>query len=721
MNERLVVEDEFSILASSVAADLPKVVLKQGEAFLVSDRRGNFPSQLPGELGFYVEGTRFLDCLELRIDGVAPLLLHSSVSEDNCQILVGLTNAPVHREGKAVAAQGSLSIERRITLYENQLVQTVSAENFLLEPLEVTVELLFGADFADVFEVRGSRRPARGVMLEAEVTGASIRLGYRGRDGFIRRTRLDFEPHPEELREGRAVFRLRLQSRQAAHLAVTVTAEGEEVGPRGLTLGEATGRIRGERVEREKLGSRIQTSHELFSSWLDRSQRDLQMLTTQTPQGPVPYAGIPWYVAPFGRDSLITALQILPFHPDVAAGTLRYLAHHQATGEDPFTDAEPGKILHEFRRGEMANCREIPFLPYYGSADTTPLFLILLAETFDWTGDRKLLEELWPAARKALAWIETRADMDGDGYVKYQTRSPRGLSNQGWKDSHDAIFHATGDLARPPISVVEVQGYCYAAFEGAARLAEVLGERATPARLRDRARGLRRRFNEDFWLPNEEYFALALDAKKRPCRVVTSNPGHCLWTRIAEPERARAVAARLLAEDMFSGWGVRTLSSQEIRYSPMSYHNGSVWPHDNAIVAAGLKRYGLEDAFSMVTTALFESSFYFERSRLPELFCGFPRVPYYGPTAYPVACSPQAWAAGVPFQLVGVMLGLEPDGAGNRLTLMNPILPSWLQWIELQNLRVGAATVDLVVARGRQHAAVEVTERQGKVELVVHQ
>jgi glycogen debranching enzyme len=450
---------------------------------------------------------------------------------------------------------------------------------------------------------------------------------------------------------------------------------------------------------------------------VERSRRDLHLLLTQTPDGFVPYAGIPWYVAPFGRDAIITALQVLPFEPAIAAGTLRFLARHVGRVDEAFTEQEPGRIMHELRRGEMANCREIPFIPYYGTVDASPLFLVLLAEYWKWTADLAFARELWPTAERVLGWMLQAADAHG-GYLAYARRSPRGLVNQGWKDSHDAIMHADGRLAESPIALAEVQGYQYAALLAAAELAEALGVGGGGG-LQERARRLHDRFEADFWLPDEAYYALALDRDRRPCRVIASNAGHLLWTRIVSASRANIVARRLMADDMFSGWGVRTLANGERLYNPMSYHNGSVWPHDTAIAAVGMQRYGLRDPFITLSTALFEAVLQFESMRMPELFCGFARVDGYGPTHYPVACAPQAWASGVVFMLIDAMLGLVPEAAENRLTLNRPRLPPWLAWIELRDVRLRSSRLTLRASQGQDGAAVEMLSRQGDTELVV--
>ena len=711
----VLVGEQYYILASEVAADLPKLVLKHDEAFLVTNRRGDLPNLPHTEFGFYVDGTRVLRRLELKLQGHRPLVLSAGASEDAVQVAIDLTNPDVALGPNVLLPGRSLRIARRLTVHAGRLHQQLLVEAFTREPHDISLTLHFAADFVDVFEVRGHPREHRGRILPPVVDGSSVRLAYRGLDNVTRTTTLSFSPAPDRLDETEAAYQLTLAPGGRAELTLVADAASPMEQP-APGYGEA---VRRRRAVAERLGgAEVRSNHDLFEVWVQRSRRDLQLLLTETSEGFVPYAGIPWYVAPFGRDALITALQVLPFEPAIAAGTLRFLARHVGRVDDAFTDQEPGKIIHELRRGEMAACREIPFIPYYGSVDAAPLFLILLAEYWKWTADVALARALWPTAERVLDWMVRSADTGG-GYLTYARRSPRGLVNQGWKDSHDAIMHASGHLAEPPIALAEVQGYQYAALRAAADLAEALsvGDRA-PA-LRERARRLRDRFEADFWLPDEAYYALALDRAGQPCRVITSNAGHLLWTRIVSESRAHIVARRLMADDMFTGWGVRTLASGERLYNPMSYHNGSVWPHDTAIAAVGMRRYGLVDPFLTLSTGLFEAVLQFENMRMPELFCGFMRVDGYGPTQYPVACAPQAWAAGVVFMLIGAMLGLSPDAADNQLTLNRTRLPGWLSWIELRGLQLRSSRLTLRASQGQTGAAIEMLSRDGDAELVV--
>jgi glycogen debranching enzyme len=715
----LLVGDRYYILASSVAADLPKIVLKHDDAFLVADRRGNIPF-LPGsEFGFYVDDTRFLRRLELRLGHQQSLLLTAGVSEETLEGVIELTNPDLLEDGRVVLPRHTLRLSRTLTLYGQQLSQTLMLESFAPEPVQLLMVWEFGADFADVFEVRGFRRARRGVELSPDCQRDTVELPYRGVDGVIRTTRLTFDPPPARLGEESAEYLLELPASGRLDITVTVTARTEPSPGPVLSPTDASERRRQAIGEFRRQTVALQADHELFNRWIERSWGDLRLLVTDTADGMMPYAGIPWYVAPFGRDSLFVALQTLPFLPAVARGTLRYLAHYQARTDDAFTDQEPGKILHEYRRGELAACREIPFVPYYGTVDATPLFLILLGEYVRWTADLDLARELWPAAERALAWLERLGAPSDDGYLWYRRRSPVGLDNQGWKDSHDSIMHATGELAKGPIALVEAQAYRYAALLAVADVAESIGRGAFAPGLRTRAGRLRERFENDFWMEDQRFYALALDGEHRPCRVVSSNPGHALWAGIASETRARAVAEQLMAPHMLTGWGVRTLSSRERLYNPMSYHNGSVWPHDTAIAALGMRRYGLQEPLLALATGLFQAVLNFDGLRMPELFCGFAQRPGQGPIRYPVACSPQAWSAGVVFHLVAGMLGLTPQARENRLMLDRPCLPTWLRWIEVGGIQLAGSRVSLRVSQGRDGAAVELVGREGDVELIV--
>ncbi|HZC45244.1 MAG TPA: amylo-alpha-1,6-glucosidase, partial [Candidatus Acidoferrum sp.] len=463
----------------------------------------------------------------------------------------------------------------------------------------------------------------------------------------------------------------------------------------------------------------ISASNNEFASMVGRAAVDLTSLVSQDDHGAFIMAGVPWFATIFGRDSIITALSILPFHPDIAARTLRTLARFQGTTVDEARDEQPGKIVHEIRHGEMAATGEVPFGRYYGSVDATPLFLWLYGRCVESSGDLDLAGELWPNVERAIAWIEQSGDLDGDGYVKYMRKTPRGLANQGWKDSFDAIFHSNGELARPPIALAEVQGYVYAACISVASAAVRLGHGAVADRLRARASALKQSFERDFWLEREGMIALALDADKQPCRVMTSNGAHCLATGLVDGDRAAAMCKRLLADDMYSGWGIRTLSRNEKRYNPMSYHNGSVWPHDNAIAALGLARAGDQTGAVKVLEGLFHASEQLNTSSLPELFCGFRRETGLGPVPYPVACYPQAWSAASIFMILQAMLGIRVLGFERRVVFDTHLIPSWLDWLRIDGLKVGDGRLSFVLRRSPNGAAIEVMEKTPGVRVEV--
>jgi glycogen debranching enzyme len=719
-SDDILIGEHYYILASGVAAELPKLVLKHDEAFLVADHRGDFPN-LPGsEFGLYAYGTRYLSQCEVRVHRQRPLVLNAGVSEDGLHAAIDLTNPDVPLSASVVLPGRALRVRRDLTLYASQLYQVLTVESFVLGLHDLLVTFAFAADFVDLFEVRGHPRERRGETLEPLHDGANVRLRYRGLDGSTRVTTLTFEPPPEIIDGASAQYRLSVAPGERREIRVVASATTDDLpAPRVLSLTEAEARRRApvERLNADAAG--LRASHDLFDHWMARSRRDLHLLVTETSDGFLPYAGIPWYVAPFGRDAIITSLQVLPFEPAIAAGTLRFLGRYIGAVDDAFTDQQPGKILHEYRLGEMAACHEVPFIPYYGSADATPLYVMLFAEYVRWTNDLALAHELWPAMEQAVRWIIAAGDAQGRGYVAYERRSPKGLLNQGWKDSHDAIMHASGKMADAPIALAEVQGYQYAALLGAAEIAAMLGRSARMPDLLERARRLQERFEADFWMPDEAFYALALDGDAQPCRVISSNPLHLMWTGLIGHERARIITERVMQDDMFTGWGLRTLSSREQLYNPMSYHNGSVWPHDTAIAATGMRRFNLEAPFLTLTSSIFEAVLQFEQLRMPELFCGFPRTAGYAPTRYPVACSPQAWSAGVVFQLVAAMLGLTPAAGATHLTLNRPRLPGWLDWLEVRNLRIGTARLTLRVSKGQQGAAVELLSREGDCELIV--
>jgi glycogen debranching enzyme len=732
------VEEHFYIRATASQVDFQTRVLKDGDTFAVFDRYGDVRPLGLGEQGLYHEGTRHLSRSVLRIGSDRPLFLSSTMREDNALLAVDLTNPDLVVGGDVVVPRGVIHLFRGLFLRGGTCHERLRIRNYGLEPHEIAFSLQFDADFEDIFEVRGIERPRRGVRLADRITDAGVVLAYRGLDGVERRTRIEASPAPLELSGSEMWFKAWLDRGQEAVFHVTVACEQdvashETPSPDGGRNAAAHGQpVEAARTyddvfrqvdaatEARRAGAGgVTTSNEQFNDLVNRSLADLVLMVTDTPDGPYPYAGVPWFSTVFGRDGILTALSCLWLYPDLARGVISHLAATQAEGFVQEQDAEPGKILHESRRGEMAALGEIPFGRYYGTVDATPLFVVLAGAYVRQTGDAAFAERLWPHVERALSWIAGPGDPDGDGFVEYARRSEHGLVHQGWKDSQDSVFHADGTPAEAPIALCEVQGYVHAAKLEAAGLASLLGDTARAEALRGDAETLRDRFREAFWCPELGTFALALDGGKRRCEVRTSNAGHCLFTGMAGPEEAAAVARTLLGEDSFSGWGVRTLSSREVRYNPMSYHNGSVWPHDNAIVAAGLARCGFRDEALRILAGLLDASVFLELHRLPELFCGFPRRKGEGPTRYPVACSPQAWASAAPFLILPECLGLAIDGAERRLSLERPRLPEFLQRVELTGIRVGAGTVDVQLERGADGVAVYVPRRDPGIDVVV--
>jgi glycogen debranching enzyme len=719
----------YHILAASSPADERTRVLKQGDTFAVFDHYGDIKPGGLGEEGLYHEGTRYLSCLLLEMEGGRPFFLNSTVRDENDQLAVALTNPDLLTGGKIRAPLGTLHLALKKFLWQRAFYQQLRIRNHGLQTVETTLTLHFLADFADIFEVRGLKRTKRGSDLPPEVTGEQVMLGYRGLDDVIRRTLLRFEPRPSLLTASSARLDLSLRPQQEVVFVVTAACLGGQgsatssVPPASCLLTPVFEDARAQsQAELERASSwscHVRTSNGQINAWVNRALSDLHMLTTDLPTGPYPYAGVPWFNTPFGRDGIITALECLWLRPALACGVLAYLAGTQATEFIPEQDAEPGKILHETRSGEMAVLKEMPFGRYYGSVDATPLFVLLAGAYFERTGDRDFVASLWPHVEAALHWLDRYGDADGDGFVEYQRRSRDGLIHQGWKDSDDAIFHADGTLAAGPIALCEVQGYVYAARRAAASLASELGHTERSLELSSQAEAIRVRFEEAFWCDELSTYALALDGDKRPCRIRTSNAGHCLFTGIASAERARRVARTLLSAESFSGWGVRTVAASESRYNPMGYHMGSVWPHDNALIARGLARYGLGEKALQIWTGLFEAGMYFDLHRMPELFCGFAQEPGEGPVLYPVACSPQAWAAASVFLLLQACLGLEINGPLREIYFTNPLLPASLGELRIHNLEVAGAKVDLLLARHEHDVGVNVLRREGDVRVLV--
>lgn len=714
-------EPDYVIAASASQIETTPRTLKHDDTFAVFDAHGDAVPGLASNHGLFHRDTRHLSHFFLTIEGVRPLLLSSTVRDDNATLTCDLTNPDLGAaEGVAEILHDLIHIRRSRFLYRAAMHECLSVHNFDVTPRRITLAFSFSADFADLFEVRGATRRRRGTLHPPQISGESVRLDYSGLDGRLRSTVLRFEPVPDELTGGRAVYHLDLPPGATRVLFVEARCDGHpaEESPQSafrhaLRQSRATLRARTARA------AQVVSSNQHFNDALRRASSDLNILVTDTPEGAYPYAGVPWFSTVFGRDALITAFETLWMDPAIARGVLLHLAANQAERIDPAADAEPGKILHEVRFGEMAELGEVPFRRYFGSVDSTPLFVMLAGAYIERTGDLATARRLWPALTAALRWITDHGDRDGDGFVEYGRMRGDGLVNQGWKDSHDSVFHEDGTLARGPIALVEVQGYVYAAWRAAAAIAGRLGLGDDAMVFENRAQVLRDAFDAAFFDPALGTYVLALDGEKRPCRVRTSNAGHTLFTGIAFPARAEAVAAQLMANTSFSGWGVRTLATTEARYNPMSYHNGSVWPHDNAIIAMGLARYGFRTEVARIFEGLFRAAIYFDLRRLPELFCGFARQRSRGPVSYPVACAPQAWAAAAPLALLEATLGLGFDAAGRRVTFDRPRLPDFLDSLVLRGLTLNDASIDVKIQRAGTSAALSVLQRRGVLGLNV--
>jgi glycogen debranching enzyme len=656
-------------------------ILKRDDTFAIFDGLGDIDSASPQPLGLFRDDTRFLSHFKLRIGQGDLLLVNATVDDDNLMLNVDLTSA-----------QGSIRILRTRFLWNATLYERLQIQNSERSVLEQSLIVEFDADFVDLFELRGVKRRRRGRLQPARVLHTSVELDYEGLDGQVRQTAILFETSPAALNHSRARYDLRINPNESCYLIFSIRCASDTSV---LRYDEAAAQLAAEVRQAKESEPEIFAENPQFNAWFNRARADLRMMLTRTPHGLYPYAGLPWYNTAFGRDGIITALECLWFDPSIARGVLAFLAATQANEENPERDAQPGKILHEARAGEMAALGEVPFGRYYGSIDATPLFVILAGAYHQRTGNTAFIESIWPNIERALFWIDNFADADGDGFYEYVSKSPRGLTNQGWKDSPEAVFYQDGTLAEPPIALCEVQAYVYGAKRSAVELARILENNALAKTLEREAEALRRRFGEIFWCEELSTYGLGLDGRKRLCRVRASNAGHCLFAGIATEERARRVVATLMDESSFSGWGIRTVAATEARFDPKSYHNGSVWPHDNALIASGFARYGFFGEAKTIFSALFDVAKFFA-FRLPELFCGFPRKFGEGPLVYPAACSPQTWASCAVFLLLQSCLGLKVDKHDQEIVLTGSQFPSFLSGLTVKPLAAaGDRTADL--------------------------
>ncbi|MBT3363539.1 MAG: amylo-alpha-1,6-glucosidase [Chloroflexi bacterium] len=722
-------------------------VLKENEIMMSTNNMGDIPGGRR-HFGLYYHDMRYLSVFNLTVNGQEPRLLSSS-SEQNYVCDIQMANPTMKLSNGMVAMARSISIRRSRYIKDgfHELISFYNHNSFTV-PIELTLEV--GSDFFDIFEVRGLERESRGKIEKPSFKDSRLNLSYAGLDDIKRRTEIIFDTVPTKvdyeddvqsfeitstflpdatevvtrnmLRPpgASASWELSLEPGKTVYFSYHMLLhEGDKKLPKVESFNEGLAYLKESYADWHKSCTSIETDNELFNKLINRSSKDLRLLMESTPQGLVPAAGIPWFDCILGRDSLITSLQTLMLNPQIAVNTLRYLAKHQGSKVDPLHEEEPGKIMEEIRQGELANLEEIPHALFYGCVETTPLFLMLFAETMKWLDDDKLFADLLPAVKAGLAWLDSYSDTNG-GYLHYDSKTTGGVGDLGWKDIHNVISYPDGTLVQPPVALVEIQGYAYRAMVDMAELLERRGESDAAVKLAQRASKLKDGFNRDFWLSDTHFFAQGLDRGGKAVPSMSSSPGHGLYCGIIDEEKARYVANRLTGRDLACGWGVRNMSSREFKFNPMSYRNGSIWPYDNSLVVAGMKRYGYHWEAEQITSQLFHASSYFNYGRLPELFCGFSQDidGHTSPPAYPVSCAPQAWSAGAAILLCQSMLGLSVDAPCKRIYL-NPMLPNWLRYAEVKNLQIGKDTIDLSFERRGETTRFEITENNARVEVII--
>lgn len=700
-NETFVKHNQkYYILANSTYVDDITRILNFGDSFAIFDRWGDANPIGKNLQGIYYKGTRYLNEIKLSMNGMRPFLLSSTIRNKNELISVDLTNPLLTINPGNDISHGNIHINRNMFLQEGLFYERIECTNHSLSIAEFTLELECDADFKDIFEIRGTNRKKVGTQKEPYLSSPDVlSFEYVGLDNIPRRTNIKVSPKPHQVNNKKAIYGVSLQPAAKFQLDIIIGMEENDEHRTYLSFDEAFRHLEKHTNQfNDKIGV-ISTSDEKFNEWIVRSNYDLMSLLAPTPFGAYPYAGVPWFNTPFGRDGIITALFTLWIAPFIAKGVLEYLAHHQATTVDPFSDAEPGKILHESRFGEMANCKEIPFLKYYGSVDSTPLFIVLAGRYLKRTADFGLIQNIYPQLENAILWLENYADVDGDGFYEYIRKEKSGLYNQGWKDSGDSISHQDGTLANLPIALCEVQAYVIEAYRQMSYISEQLGKTVQASYYQSKSDQIFKQFNERFWSDELKTFVLALDENKKPCMVKASNVGHALFCNAVDERYAKDIMKLLMSDKMFTGWGIRTLATDEVRYNPMSYHNGSVWPFDTAIAAAGLAKYGFSQQAATIMTGLFETSQFVELNRLPELFCGFEKRVGEGPTAYPVACSPQAWSVASIYMLIQSILNIEIDALEKTIHLNFPMLPEYLDDMMISHIPLNDDTLTFKLKR----------------------
>jgi glycogen debranching enzyme len=698
-------------------------VIRENDLTLVTLPNGDIPMASNFGYGLYYHDCRFLSGYTLTINGKL-LTEILSKAQSGFESAVILTNPDIEDNNGNFIDKETLSIGRDIAI-PGCVIETITIRNFNMSKVSLDLTLNFKSDFKDIFTVRGLTEGVDGQILPIRYDEGSntLYIPYMGKDEHYRVTKIEFDPPPSKVDGGSCIFSIRIKPRGVQKIMLAIFVQDKPPG-KHATRRPVVGTkktLRG--IEKSyyvpyKRHFDFLTDNNLFNKIILRSLSDLRMLYMGLNGSKFHSAGVPWYDTLFGRDCIIAAIQIMPYHAESAPGTMKLLAEYQGRADNDWRDEEPGKILHELRTGEKANLNKIPQTPYYGTVDATSLFLILLAEYTDWTGDLGLFKELLPNVDAAIAWIDRYSRLEGSEFTFYTSRSSRGLYNHGWKDSWDAIMHSDGSLAKHPVALAEVQGYVYMAKKRMSPLYGLIGRSEEATKLNADAEKLKKEFNDKFWIGDKKFFAMALDSDGI-CDVISSNPGHCLWSGIVDEKYAKRLADRLFKDDMFTGWGIRTLSSDELRYNPLGYHIGTVWPHDNSLIAMGLKKYNLWDRLTELFTGMYDAASVFPLYRLPELFSGFKRGKYNMPVKYPVACSPQAWSAGtIPYMLIAA-LGLTPDALNERLLLVKPHLPPWLNKVNITDLRIGKASVNMEFRREESGTLVNVVNKQGDIDVFI--
>ncbi|MFZ0391490.1 MAG: glycogen debranching N-terminal domain-containing protein [Calditrichia bacterium] len=719
---------------SSVTSSIAEaVVIKNDNLFFLSQRNGAVP--LPGNhaLGLYYHDCRYLNGYQIKLADQHPEPLIST-AEDGYEAVFELTfSGMVTREGHHLSSEDlGVKLVRTVHGETLGLYDFISFRNFTHKEVTFQTAVSFQSSFDDVYTIRGlTQKFMEEKSWSATWKNNTVCFEYIGKDDVNRRLEICFDPEPKTMDELTVYFDIHLKPQETRNLQIDFFISEHPVSEKISTPSYSRQEIEKVREElaesnREWMNSNMKIdSNSLFlNKVVERSLNDLFVLRSHLDGEHYYAAGVPWFVTLFGRDSLITALQTLAFNPDIAAQTLRVLSRFQGKKEDGWTEEEPGKILHELRAGEMARSGQIPHIPYYGTVDATPLFLILMGYHAEWTGSMELFKELKDNVTAALKWIDEYGDKNKDGYIDYDSPKNGGLINKVWKDSGNAIVNEKGEIAEPPITTIETQAYVYLAKTLISNLFRRNGDEQIANRLQEEAADLKKRFNSDFWLADSGFYAMGLQGNGKPLRVVSSNPGHALWCRIADEEKAEKTYNRLMAKDMFTGWGIRTLSSKEKSYNPVSYHLGSVWPHDNSIIGAGFRNYGFDDAAHQIFKGLIEAAVYYHHYRLPELFCGFQREEFSVPVRYPVACHPQAWGAGTIPYLIQVKLGLNPMAFEKKLKIIKPILPDPVESLTISGLKVGDARADILFQKWKPQKEcvdVRIKKVEGDLEIMVEQ